>query len=182
MADEAETDQGSETEETAQSAAGETPEEYDKERALATIRNLRRYEKRAQSLERELAAMKKQQAEANMGEIEKVSTRLAEQERRALEAESRIAAAEIRADFTEKALAEGVTDVKLAYLAAQADGLLGAYDDGVVSSHDFKELKKRYPQLFRSGIGSADGGEATKGAAVTGRNMNAFIRAAAGRR
>lgn len=120
--------------------------------------------------------------QSQMSETEKLTKAASDNERRAIAAESRIAQMEIRADFVEKAVTAGVTDIKLAYLAAQAEGLLGAYDaDKGVGKHDFTELKKRYPNLFRPGAGgSADGGAGGQ-AAVSGKSMNAFIRAAAGR-
>lgn len=116
--------------------------------------------------------------QSQMSETERLQKMASDNERRAIEAERRIADVEIRADFTEKALAAGVTDIKLAYLAAQADGLLGAYDPAKgVGKHDFAELRKRYPHLFRAG-GSADGGAGGKPA---GTSMNDWIRRAAGR-
>lgn len=118
--------------------------------------------------------------QSQMTETERLTKAASENERRAIAAEGRIAQTEIKADFVEKALAAGVVDIKLAYLAAQADGLLGAYDpDKGVSKHDFAELKKRYPHLFRAGAGgSADGGA---GGGKVGSSMNDWIRRAAGR-
>jgi len=159
---------------------GDDGEDFDKERALATIRKLRQFEKQAKALKRELDEIKREREEAGKTELEKLSSRLAEEERKALDAEARVAAAEVRADFVEKALREGVTNLQLAYLAAQADGLLGSYDDGEVSDHDFKTLKKRYPDLFRTTTGSADGSAGNETPPVSG-GMNDFIRRAAGR-
>lgn len=120
--------------------------------------------------------------QSQMSEMEKLTKAASENERRAIAAEGRIAQMEIRADFVEKAVAAGVTDIKLAYLAAQAEGLLGAYDpDKGVGKHDFAELKKRYPNLFRAGAGgSADGGAGAGQTAGSGKSMNEFIRRAAG--
>ncbi len=119
--------------------------------------------------------------QSQMSDLEKLTQAASEHERRAIAAESRIAATEIKADFVEKAIQAGVTDIRLAYLAAQAEGLLGAYDpDKGVGKHDFAELRKRYPNLFRaSSSGSADGGAG--GAGKVGNSMNDFIRRAAGR-
>ena len=74
-----------------------------------------------------------------------------------------------------------MTDIRLAYLAAQAEGLLGAYDpDKGVGKHNFEELRKKYPHLFRATTGgSADGGAG--GSGKIGGDMNAWIRRAAGR-
>jgi len=119
---------------------------------------------------------------AQMSDIEKLTQLASEHERRALEAEMRIAQAEIRADFVEKALAAGVLDIRLAYLAAQAEGLLGSYDpEKGVGEHNFKELQKRYPQLFRPpSVGSANAGE--RGTDRIAEDINAWIRRASGRR
>ncbi len=118
--------------------------------------------------------------QSQMSETEKLQKLASEHERRAIVAESRIAATEIKADFVEKAMAAGVTDIQLAYLAAQAEGLLGAYDpDKGVGKHNFEELRKRYPHLFRAAPGSADGG--AKGSGNIGNSMNDWIRRAAGR-
>lgn len=154
-------------------------EDFDKDRAMSTIRSLRVFERQAKAYKRELDALKQQHEDANKTELEKLSSRLAETERRALDAEQRIATAEVRADFTAKALQEGVTDVRLAYLAAQSDGLLGAYEDGDVSAHDFKALRKNYPHLFRP-AGSANGSSGS-GRPPSAGGMNEFIRRSAGR-
>jgi len=129
------------------------------------------------TIKAELGKLKQSQ----MSDLEKLTQAASENERRAIAAESRIAQTEIKADFVERAIAAGVTDIRLAYLAAQAEGLLGAYDpDKGVGKHNFEELKKRYPNLFRAGAGgSADGGAG--GGGKVGGDMNAWIRRAAGR-
>jgi len=129
------------------------------------------------SIKAELTKIKQSQ----MSDVEKLTQAASEHERRAIAAESRIAQTEIKADFVEKAVAAGVVDIRLAYLAAQAEGLLGAYDpDKGVGKHNFEELKKRYPHLFRA----TTGGSADAGAGVGGKiggDMNQWIRRAAGR-
>lgn len=119
--------------------------------------------------------------ESQKSDVEKLTQIASEHERRAIAAESQIAATEIKADFVEKAVAAGVTDIRLAYLAAQAEGLLGSYDpDKGVGKHNLEELKKRYPHLFRATTGgSADAGAG--GSGKIGGDMNAWIRRAAGR-
>jgi len=131
------------------------------------------------TIKAELTKLKQSQ----MSDLEKLQHAASENERRAIAAESRIAATEIKADFVEKAIAAGVTDIRLAYLAAQAEGLLGAYDpDEGVGKHNFEELKKRYPHLFRAMTGgSADAGAGADGSGRTSGDMNAWIRRAAGR-
>ncbi len=130
---------------------------------------------------RQQAAELQKLKQAQMTETERLQAAASENERRAIAAEARVAATEIRADFAEKALAAGVTDIRLAYLAAQADGLLGSYDpEKGVGRHNFEELRKRYPHLFRaSPVGSANGGAG--GGTGAAASMNEFIRRAAGR-
>ena len=130
---------------------------------------------------RQQAAELQKLKQAQMTETERLQTAAAENERRAIEAERRVAETAIRASFTEQAVANGVTDIRLAYLAAQADGLLGAYDpEKGVGRHNFDELRKRYPHLFRAAPGgSADGGAG--GGTGAAASMNEFIRRAAGR-
>lgn len=130
---------------------------------------------------RQQAAELQKLKQAQMTETERLQTAAAENERRAIAAEARVAATEIRADFAEKALAAGVTDIRLAYLAAQADGLLGDYDpEKGVGRHNIEELRKRYPHLFRAAPGgSADGGAG--GGTRAAASMNEFIRRAARR-
>jgi hypothetical protein len=82
-----------------------------------------------------------------------------------------------RADFYEAAVGAGVKNLKLAYLAAKADGLI---TNGRI---DFDSLKTTAPELFgatRPPVGNAGAGAGQVGAPA--QSMNAFIRAAAGRR
>lgn len=119
--------------------------------------------------------------QSQMSETERLQALASEKERQAILLETQLAQLAVRADFVEKALGAGVTDIRLAYLAAQAEGLLGAYDpEKGVSEHNFAELKKRYPHLFRpSTPGSAEGGAG--GGRIAGTSMNDWIRRVAGR-
>jgi len=95
------------------------------------------------------AAKYRRQVRDLQAQLEGRDARLSEIEQRALQLEQTIAEAVIKADFIEKAISHGVRNIRLAYLAAQAEGLLGAYDeeDGV-TEHNFEELRKRFPELF----------------------------------
>lgn len=86
----------------------------------------------------------------------------------------KLAALEAQAGFYDKAHAAGVKNLRLAYMAAQQAGLVGA--GGVV---DFAKLKTEYPELFVS----APNGNAGAGNGQTGQtfDMNGAIRHAAGR-
>lgn len=87
------------------------------------------------------------------------------------ELSTRLETAQKRADFVEAAARAGCSDVRLAWLAAQADDL--TVDD----------VKTAYPQLFvpasRPTTNAGQGAGATNGGAT--RDMNLFIRRAAGR-
>jgi hypothetical protein len=88
-----------------------------------------------------------------------------------------------RADFTETAHREGVSNIRLAWAAVRELGLVD--ERGQV---DFADLKKQAPELFRSerlsGVPPGNAGAGTApGSARSGspRGMNAFIRQAAGK-
>lgn len=92
-----------------------------------------------------------------------------------------LAKADQRAEFYEDAHTAGITNLRLAWMVAQQDGLFDRKGNA-----DFTALKRDYPELFgrtKAATGStrvsANGGETNDGA--TGGNMNAFIRQSAGR-
>lgn len=160
-------------------------EEFDRERAMSTIRHLRKYEKEAKSLRQKLRKLEQGGSGSGKPETEETAARLSEVERNAAVLEEKVAQAEVKADFVEKALKAGVVDLKLAYLAAQADDLLGDYDEGHIGPHNFTALKKNYPHLFRagSGLGSGDGAAGTRrpGKGDASSEMNNWIRRSSGR-
>ena len=84
-----------------------------------------------------------------------------------------------KAQFYEDAHEAGVTNLKLAYLAAQNDDLFDR--KGVV---DFDAMKENYPQLFaKQNIPNGGAGDGTgDGMQHSGPSMNSFIRQAAGRK
>lgn len=162
-------------------------EEFDRERAMNTIRHLRKYEKEAKVLRRKLKELEKTEETPTDGQPNegRLVSRLSEVERASAQLEGRVAQAEVKADFMEKALKAGATDLRLAYLAAQADGLLGDYDDGEIGPHDLTTLKKNYPHLFQAPTrGSGDGGSGTRRTRSKGSStdeMNTWIRRSTGR-
>ncbi len=82
-----------------------------------------------------------------------------------------------RADFFAAGHKEGVTNLSLAYLAAQEGDLIG--DKGT----DFKELKTQYPDLFseqKRAAGNAGNGMAGGGAPDGKETMDSLIRQSAG--
>lgn len=142
----------------------ETPAEeddFDKARAMDTIKKLRAIEKEHKSLLKE-----KEDAAAAEAEAQKsLETKLAEAQERIGELESKETKAAIRADFIAKAQARGYGDLELAFLAAEAQGVLGTKDPktGVVGDHDFEALEAKFPLLAgeaeeERGFGSGDAG------------------------
>jgi hypothetical protein len=119
----------------------------------------------------------------NRKTLEKQLREMATKAEKGSEAETKLtqladqmAEADRKADFYEAAHAEGVTNLKLAYLVATQDELFDRR--GAVS---FKSMKETYPELF---VGT----KPPKGDAGTGhegqpgaKSMNDFIRRAAGR-
>lgn len=102
-------------------------------------------------------------------EAEKELTRLAEAQ----------AADERRADFYEAAHAQGVSNLKLAWIVAQQDELFDRK-----GNPDFATLKEKYPELFRAPTTPTPAGRAGAGTQnpTTPPSMNDLIRGAVGRR
>lgn len=100
-------------------------------------------------------------------ELSKISTQLAESDRRAV--------------FFEQAHEAGVSNLRLAFIAAVQDDL---FDRN--GNPDLTALKQRYPELFgaRPAPGKrvpAGSGNGSSGQIDTARSMNDFIRRSAGR-
>lgn len=87
------------------------------------------------------------------------------------------ATASKQAEFYEQAHAHGITDLRLAWLAAQDDG----------GEADFEALKAKHPSLFANGVASAgtprgDAGAGTGAPPSQPKDINQMIRDAARRR
>lgn len=81
-----------------------------------------------------------------------------------------------RADFYEEAHAQGVTNLKLAFMVATQDELFDK--KGAV---DFDEMKKAYPELFAAKSSAAgNAGSGTGKTQTTATSMDDFIRRKAG--
>lgn len=100
------------------------------------------------------------------------------QARDALEAlQANLDEAEARADFAEDAVKEGITNPRLAWLAAQQ---IDAFDRR--GNVDWTELKAQFPELFRKPtVPAANAGAGTSTPPKTGASMNQLIRQASGR-
>lgn len=118
---------------------------------------------RAREFQKELRAAARQMEAGSEArkQIEEMAGRLAEIDR--------------RAQFYDAAHLAGVTNLKLAYLAAREAGLI---DDE--KGCDFEKLRRAYPELFRRSAPAASAGAGTERVAPAA-DMNAFIRRAAGR-
>lgn len=128
--------------------------------ALESERETRR------NLERQIRTAARQQEEGSTArqQLEQIAGQLSEQNH--------------RADFYEEAHRNGVTDLRLAYLAARDAGLID--DRGRV---DMNTLRTRYPHLFETRR-VAPAGNAGNGTGVDPKpqsSMNTFIRRSAGR-
>ena len=155
-------------EEAAEQAAEEEEEEgdeFDPDRARATIKKQRESEKNlkaelreARKAEEELAAIKQAQEDADKSASEK----LAERDETIKGLHEKIMETAVKADFEREAAERGITDLSLAYLAAKEQGLLGAADPktGEVDKHDFDKLEELYPTLQGEGTGWQPSGDA----------------------
>lgn len=179
-------DQGGEEEKSFEALLEEQPEEFKTayeqhthglQTALQSEREERKSERdRRKELEKELRTMAQNAEEGSelRGQLEEKADALSEQEQRASEADA-------RADFYEEAHGQGVTNLKLAYMAVTQDEI---YDRK--GNPDFAKLREDHPQLFGKRPGAAPAGDSGKGTG-TGQeppaqnDMNQWIREAAGR-
>lgn len=91
---------------------------------------------------------------------------------------SRLEKYELQVQFYEVAAAAGVSNPKLAYLAAREGGFIDK--DGDVKMDAFRA---EYPELFKKTVPPSNAGAGTdQGAPGAEKDMNAFIRRSAGRR
>lgn len=159
-----------EAEEAAAKAEADKAEEFDEERAMKTIHDQRKVEKKQA---KELAELRKfkeaadaeatAKAEADKGLEEK----LAEAKAELAEVKETQAEADVKADFLRVAALRGYEDPDIAYLAAKAVDALGTPKNGTVGDHDFDALEERYPKLAgeagdKRGFGSGDAGRKGK--------------------
>lgn len=141
--------------------------DFDKDRALATIKAQRASEKSlkaelaaAKAAEAELAALKQAEDDAKKSAEQK----LAEKDAKIASLNAQIAKTAVKADFMAKATSpeRAYLDPELAYLAAEAQGCLGSYSPktGQVEEHNFDLLEEKYPALRGEGDGATLTGDA----------------------
>ena len=124
--------------------------------------------------EREARGNLEKQLRDLAGKAEKGS----EAEKKLIEMADQMAEGDRRATFYEEAHRAGVSNLKLAYLAAVQEDLFDKR--GVVN---FEQMKKDYPELFGQGTPKPKGnaGDGTGAPVPAHAGMNEFIRAAAGK-
>jgi len=166
-------------------------EEFDAERAMATIKAQRKAEAealaKAKDLEAELA--KYREVENEKAEAEKaLEVKLVERDEALKAKEHEIANLHVKHSFMAEAATKGIADPALAFLAAKEQGLLGEFDPktGAVTDHEWDELGERYPS-FRPAEESqdrktGDAGARGKGTTATPADQfNSAFRASLGR-
>ena len=148
----------------------EDVEDFDKERALATIKKQRASERKlkeelreARKAQEELDNIKQAQEDAEKTAAQKLD----EREAKIADLERKIAETAVKADFKDVAAERGFLDLDLAYLAAKEQGLLGTLNPktGEIEGHDLDKLEELYPAL----AGEAAGGGFTGDAGIRGR-------------
>ena len=167
---------------------GSEEEEFDKERAMATIEKQREAESKAKKEAADLRAEleKYKTAEEEQEEAEKaLEVKLSERDATVQALEKTIADLHVQHDFVGRAANRGIEDPALAYLAAKEQGLLGEYDpkEGKVSDHDFDELGEQYPSFKGTGVAqTGDAGKRKMGKAQTVNDQfNSSVRERLGR-
>jgi len=104
--------------------------------------------------------------------------------RKALEeTAARLQATEQQAAFYDQAHAAGVTNLRLAFLAAQEAGLIEKDGRSGGIRCDFAAMQKQFPELFgrKAGLPPGHAGNGAGSERTPGDDMNALIRRAAGR-
>jgi hypothetical protein len=176
-----------ESAETDESKNEETPapeDDFDKDRALKTIRAQREEEKR---LKAELAKYKAEE-EAELEKQKSLEQKLAERDASIQQLEGRLANQLVEQSFKEEAREKGIADPELAFLAAEKAGLLGDYDPetGKVGAHNFDELSERFPTFEPKEAGTGPTGDAGRRGGVSGKtpadSFNESVRSAMRRR
>lgn len=187
MADDPATPTGQEPPDNGQESTTPNPippaDDFDKDRAMATIAKLRDFEKLSRTQARELEALKQQikaHDDAKLSDVEKRDARIAELESQNADLLLRHQQATVRNAVATAASRHGAVYPDAAYKLIDLADV--EYDsDGAPTNVDrlLADAKKAYPLLFRNPSGSADG--ASGGApAVPGASMDAYIRKAAG--
>lgn len=115
--------------------------------------------------------------EKQVRDLAKAAEKGSEAEKQLTTLADQINAADLRVEFYDAAHAAGVSNLKLAYLVAKEEDLFNKH--GQV---DFKTMRERFPELFGAKPPpKGNQGEGTNKNQTPAKNMNDFIRKAAGR-
>jgi hypothetical protein len=160
-------DESAETEENENEETPAPEDDFDKERALKTIRAQREEEKR---LKAELAKYKAEE-EAELEKQKSLEQRLADRDADIQQLKGRLANQLVEQSFKEEAREKGIADPDLAFLAAEKAGLLGDYDPetGNVGAHNFDKLSERFPTFEPKEAGTGPTGDAGRRGKATGK-------------
>lgn len=154
-------------------------EPFDKDRAMATIRALRQYEKRAKALEAELTPLKKKAAEmdaqaekqrlASMTEAEQLKANLAKLQAEKEQLAEQVLTMQVRGSFVAQAVKLGFHNPEDAYLLADLSEV-EVGENGEVSGVEaaLKALVKARPYLAK-GAEAAPDIDAAKAGKSTGK-------------
>lgn len=158
-------------------------EPFDKDRALATIKNLREYEKLSKAQAKEMEALRQQlkvRADADLSETDKAKARVTELEKANADLAARLQEQAIRGAVADAGAKVGAIRPLLLHRLIDTDDLTFD-DDGHPKNVDLVvgNLKRQYPELFRAVAGSADGGSGGQ-APPGGPTMDQYIRQKAG--
>lgn len=175
--------QGETPDPTATDPEAEPADDYDKDRALATIRKLRESEKAGRQAAKErddLAAKLKERENADLSEAEKLRKDLDEATKRAGELEQQVRAGAVKDAVTSAAADAGATRPHAVWRLVEQGAVQVGEDGKVTGVKDaVDQVKKEFPELFRAPNGTANGGTSGGGADTT--DMSALIRRSAGR-
>lgn len=152
-------------------------------RETLSLEEAKKLRTEAQSLRkqiRDLEAKNQAHEQSKLSAEERLQARIKELEKTEAEARERLRDLTIRGSLTDAGAKVGAIRPAVLYRLVDTDDLVFA-DDGSLKNADLLvgNLKRQYPELFRSPAGSADAGSG--GAPATpGASMDAYIRKAAG--
>jgi vacuolar-type H+-ATPase subunit I/STV1 len=161
-------------------------EEFDRERAMATIAKLRGIEKQSKAQAKELETLRakvKEQDDAKLSEQEKLQSRIKELESQQAERDRQYRALSAENALVSAFSAAGARhiDLLVSRYAARVEFDASGQPENVEAL--LTEAKKDKADLFRAQAGSADGGAGNgqREKAAGGTDMNKLIRQFAGR-
>lgn len=170
-------------EETEDKSTEETHEDdFDKERALKTIRAQREDEKK---LKAELAKYRAAE-EAELEKQKSLDQKIADRDVKIQNLETELSNLQVETAFKQEAREKGIMDPDLAFLAAKEAGLLAHDPETGKVEFDFDQLAERFPTFAPKEGGAGVTGDAgrrgSKGKKSPGQVFNDEVRGAMQRR